>query len=127
MMVVAALGLAACGEPEGTASHPLPPDAPSSTPTIASPATGHNGDLGATVAQFKAAHGAESGPGAVCTAVNACFGPRIVNSEGGATYEFGNTFVTAGLVTGYGMNFPDGTTSAAAKAEVFKWLPATTR
>lgn len=78
------------------------------------------------MAQFKAVHGADSGPGVICTAVNACFGPKVKNDESGATYEFGNVSVDAGIVDAYTQNFVPGTTIDEAKAEVLKWLPKDT-
>ncbi len=124
-----------CGAAAGTASAPTPSIAPTVEPTAVPTAAptptalpASFGYLGATVAQFKAAHGADSGPGAICTAVNACFGPSLVNDESGPapTYEFGNVSVDGGIVSGYSMNFATGTTIADAKAAVLAWLPRDT-
>lgn len=124
-----------CGAAADTASAPSSSIAPTVEPTTASTAApaptalpASFGYLGATVAQFTAAHGADSGPGAICTAVNACFGPSLVNDESGPaqTYEFGNVSVDGGIVSGYSMNFATGTTIADAKAAVLAWLPRDT-
>jgi hypothetical protein len=98
---------------------------PAPTPTELPASFGY---LGATVAQFAAAHGADSGPGATCTAVNACFGPGLVNAESGPgpTYEFTNVSVDGGIVSGYSMAFANGTSILAAKAYVLEWLPRDT-
>jgi hypothetical protein len=131
-----------CGGAASTASAPTPsiaptPDLtipptvePTAVPTAAPTPTAlpaSFGYLGATVAQFKAVHSADSGPGAICTAVNACFGPSVVNNESGPHgYEFGNVSVDGGIVSGYTMNFATGTTIADAKAAVLAWLPPDT-
>jgi hypothetical protein len=130
-VVTAVLALAGCGgaAPSGTSPATTGPSSAAATaaptPTELPASFGY---LGATVAQFKAAHGADSGPGAICTAVNACFGPSLVNDESGPapTYEFGNVSVDGGIVSGYSMNFATGTTIADAKAAVLAWLPRDT-
>ena len=84
------------------------------------------GYLGATMQQFTAAHGPpDSGPG--CSAA-ACFGPSFVNDESGPgpTHEFDGVAPDGGIVSGYTMNFPNGTTIADAKAAVLAWLPRDT-
>src|SRR5450759_2711279 len=83
-VVTAVLALAGCGgaAPSGTSPATTGPSSAAATaaptPTELPASFGY---LGATVAQFKAAHGGDSGPGAICTAVNACFGPSLVNDE----------------------------------------------
>jgi hypothetical protein len=115
--------LAGCGAASSATSPTRTSAAPAVPPAAAPVAT--NGDLGATVAQFKAAHGADSGPGIICTAANSCFGPGLVNAETGPapTYEFITVSVTGGIVDGYSMEFPNGTSILAAKASVLEWLP----
>jgi hypothetical protein len=124
------LALASCGGAVASTSS-TPTAAPTSAATAVPPTSEANvsdGYLGATVAQFKAAHGADSGPGAICTAVNACFGIRLVNDESGPapTYQFAPVSVDGGIVSGYSMNFDTGTTIANAKAEILSWLPRDT-
>jgi|SRR5665213_112166 len=147
----AILGLAGCGAATAatTATHaptappqwpqpgstqppqpPVPTDPPAAATAAPTPTElpASFGYLGATVAQFTAAHGADSGPGAICTAANACFGPSLVNDESGPapTYEFVNLSVDGGIVSGYSMSFATGTTIADAKAAVLAWLPRDT-
>jgi hypothetical protein len=119
------MALAGCG---AASTSSTPPATPTTAATAVRPTAvpiARNGDLGATVAQFKAAHGADSGPGAICTAVNSCFGPGLVNAETGPapTYEFITVSVTGGIVDGYSMEFPNGTSIFAAKSYVLEWLP----
>jgi hypothetical protein len=129
--VIALLALAGCGGAAPSGSSPAAISNSSASATVAPTPTelpASFGFLGATVAQFKAAHGADSGPGAICTAVNACFGPSLANDESGPapTYEFAPVSVDGGVVSGYSMNFATGTTIADAKAEVLAWLPIDT-
>jgi hypothetical protein len=130
-VVIAVLALAGCGSAAPPGSSPAT-TGPSSAPATAAPTPtelpASFGYLGATVAQFKAAHGADSGPGVICTAVNSCFGPGLVNAESGPapSYEFGNVSVDGGIVSGYSMNFATGTSILAAKSYVLEWLPRDT-
>jgi hypothetical protein len=125
---IAVLVLAGCGSaaPSGSSRATTGTSAAATVAPTPTELPRSFGYLGATVAQFKAAHGADSGPGIICTAVNACFGPPVVNSEAGATYEFVNVSVDGGIVSGYTMYFANGTTIADAKAEVLAWLPRDT-
>lgn len=75
------------------------------------------------MAAMKAAHGSDSGPGAKCTAANACFGGGLRNDESGETYQFTTVLVAAGLITGYEQNFPPDTSLSTAKSEVLQWMP----
>jgi hypothetical protein len=73
-----------------------------------------------------AAHGADSGPEASCTA-NSCFGPGVTN-ESGHTYLFtavitGTGTANTDLITGYQQNFASNTPMTAAEQEVAQWLP----
>lgn len=147
--VFAALALAGCGAAATkTTSHqptaaPAVPTAivaspPTATPTAiaTSPPTPiptavpaplvTAGDLGSSIADFTTAHGADTGPGAICSSPNSCFGVDVTNDESGATFEFVNTSVDDDMVDGYQMNFPNGTTIADAKAAVLAWLPRDT-
>jgi hypothetical protein len=126
--VIVVLALAGCGGAVTSATSPTPITAPATSPTAVPPTAfplASNGDLGATVPQFKAAHRADSGPGAICTATNACFGRGLTNAETGPapTYEFVNVSVSGGIVSGYSMEFPDDTSILAAKSYVLEWLP----
>ena len=129
--VIGLLVLAGCGGAAPSSSSPATIGTSSAPATAASTPTelpASFGYLGATVAQFKAAHGADSGPGIICTAVNSCFGPGLVNAETGPapTYEFITVSVTGGIVDGYLMEFPNGTPILAPKAYVLEWLPRDT-
>jgi hypothetical protein len=124
--VIAVMALPGCGAASTTTSSP--PSTPTAAATAAPTPTelpASFGYLGATVAQFKAAHGAASGPGDICSAVNACFGHGLVNAETGPgpTFEFITVSVTSGIIDGYSMEFPTGTSILAAKSYVLEWLP----
>jgi hypothetical protein len=101
---------------------------PTAVPTPAAVLAAPDGDLGGTLNGFTAVHGVDSGPGAICSDANVCFGPRLVNDESAPapTYEFTSVGLGGGIVTDYDMNFANGTTIADAKAEVLRWLPQDT-
>ena len=82
--------------------------------------------LGATIAQFKAAHGVDHGPGVSCQASNSCFGGGLQNAESGKTYQFTTVDTGDGIVFAYDQSFLDNTTIAEAKAEVLQWMPKDT-
>jgi hypothetical protein len=128
----AALLLVACGgstapaingTPTPTGSQPTA-TAPTATaaPTTSAASSNLTG-LGATVAQMKAKHGADSGPGVLCTAANSCFGAGVTNDESGKTYQFVDVSVQAGLIVGYQQNFPTNTSVSVAESQILQWLP----
>ena len=78
-----------------------PPTTPPPPPLVAD-LTG----MGATVARMKAAHGADSGPGDVCSAANSCFGSGLTNDESGQTYQFSDVSIAGGARHGLPAELP---------------------
>ena len=70
--------------------------------------------LGSTIAAMASEHGADHGPGAVCTAANACFGASLTNDESGHTYQFTDVSTGGGLIMLYQQNFVRGTSEESA-------------
>jgi hypothetical protein len=131
MLVLFAVMLTACSNTTSSAaksSTSTTTQGPTATqpPTTTTTTVGNDlTGIGATVANFSKAHGADRGSnGGFCSAANSCFGPPVRNDESGSTYLFTDVDVGGGLIAGYQQNFVPNTTLGEAESEILQYMPA---
>lgn len=118
-VILAGLAVVGCGSASAVPASTLA--------SVSSPSGDGLTGMGATLAQFTAAHSVD-----VCnpadssgSAPNICFGPAVNagDTNGNASWQFSPVHIEAGLVDSYDQNFALNTPLSVAQAQIMQWMP----
>ena len=131
VLVLPCLLLAACSSGAKGASAPasgLATAAAIQAPSTSAPAApSAAGGIGSTTDTMIRIHGSAQSSTGPCALPDACFGATIANTESGATAAITDVSLVNGLVGGYQLNLPTGTSADRAVTMVLGTLPPDAR